>query len=79
MALPPSFFTRWFDLLAQHRMSGALLPICSISIGNVLVQSGRFWPDDFTWYVRFFGVVLIGGGVVLFLVFAAFHTWRSMK
>jgi hypothetical protein len=76
--LPQSFFTRWFDLMARHRMSGALLPICGISIGNVLVQLGHFWADDITWYVRLFGLILIGGCVVLFLVFAAFHTWRSV-
>ena len=75
---PQSFFTRLFDLLAKHGMSGALLPICGIFIGNVLVQL-RFWPDDITWYVRLFGAILIGVCVVLFLIFTASHIWRSMK
>lgn len=76
---PQPLFTRWFDLLAKHRMGGALLPICGISIGNTLVGLGALWPDEFTWYVRFFGVFLIGGSVVLFLIFASFYTWKSIR
>jgi hypothetical protein len=80
MTQPPnSVFERWFTLLARHRMSGALLPICGIAIGNVLVQEGRIWPDQFSWYVQLCGVVLISCCSVLFLIFAIFRTWRSLK
>jgi hypothetical protein len=54
------FFSRWYSLLAKRQMAGALLPVCGLSMGLVMVQSVRVTPTPFDVDVGFYGVRLIG-------------------
>jgi MFS superfamily sulfate permease-like transporter len=74
-----TFFTKWFDLLAKHKLGGALLPVSGISIGYFLALSGHIMPFEFGWYVSFLGAFMIAFCILLFLLFAAIFLYKSSR
>lgn len=73
------FFFRWFDLLAKHKFSGALLPLSGTSIGYFLTLSGHIMPHAFAWYIGFFGVITIAISISLFLIFSASYVINALR